>query len=323
MYVIFVLKNICVGGIGMKERIKRHWQKLVIGILVILLVLVSLQLYDLSQTVSELKANYSNSINNLHNNINSIYDNVDEKLKEQASLLSYVDFAYGEFDRKTNKVPVTIKVIPKLITDDMQLSIKVGKDNIIFVREGNEFTAEFEVYIFTPGDNRCPVLNIKSGDEIKTELLEGVEVYDLRYRFIPSVYTSVYDVSASFSEGNLVLNGNYNVYCETVDSLNTENCFENMYITYELNGKEIKREQITEGVSGNSYDGSVNEAIKVKNGDCVSMYTFIEDIEGYNMKKEISRFNIKNDSVIEELFGDEQSGKEIIYEKSGKIIYQN
>ena len=307
----------------MKENIKRHWQKLVIGILTIFLVIISLQLYDLSQTVSDLKSNYSNNINNLHNNINSIYNNVDEKLKEQASLLSYVDFEYGIFNSKTNKVPITIKVIPKVITDDMQLSMKVGKDNIIFVRNGNEFSAEFEVYIFTPGDNRYPVLNIKSGDEIKTELLEGVEVCDIRYKFIPSVYTSVYDISASFSEGNLVLNGNYNVYCETVDSLNTENCFEKMYITYELNGKEIKREEITDGITGNSFDGSVNESIKVKNGDCISMYTFIEDIEGYNIKKEISRFNIKNNSVTDELFGDEHSGKEFIYDKNGKNIYQN
>lgn len=307
----------------MKDKLKRHWQKLVIGILAIFLVIISLQLYDLSQTVSDLKTNYSNSINNLHNNINSIYDNVDEKLKEQASLLSYVDFAYGEFNSKTNKVPVTIKVIPKVITDDTELSMQVGNDNIIFLRNGNEFSAEFEVDIFTPDKNSYPVLNIKSGDEIKTELLEGVEVCDLRYRFIPSVYTSVYNISTSFSEGDLVLNGDYNVYCETVDTLDTENCFEKMYIIYELNGKEIKKEEITDGITGNSYDGSVNETIKVKNGDCISMYTFIEDIEGYNIKKEISRFNIKDNSVTDELFGDEQSGEEIIYEKSGKIIYQN
>lgn len=307
----------------MKEKFKRHWQKLVIGILTIFLVIISLQLYDLSQTVADLKTNYSNSVNNLHNNINSIYDNVDEKLKEQASLLSYVDFEYGDFNSKTNKVPITIKVAPKVITDDTQLSMKVGNDNIIFVRNGNEFSAEFEVYIFTPGDNRYPVLNIKSGNEIKTELLEGVEVCDLRYKYIPCVYTSVYDISTSFSEGDLVLNGNYNVYCETVDTLNTENCFEKMYVTYELNGKEIKREQITEGIAGDSYDGSVNETIKVKDGDYISMYTFIEDIEGYNIKKEISRFNIKDNSVTDELFDYEQSGKEIIYEKNGKIIYQH
>lgn len=307
----------------MKDKLKRHWQKLVIGILAIFLVIISLQLYDLSQTVSDLKTNYSNSINNLHNNINSIYDNVDEKLKEQASLLSYMDLAYGEFNSKTNKVPVTIKVIPKVITDDTELSMQVGNDNIIFLRNGNEFSAEFEVDIFTPDENSYPVLNIKSVNQIKTELLEGVEIYNLRYKYIPCVYTSVYNISTSFSEGNLVLNGDYNVYCETVDTLNTENCFEKMYITYELNGKEIKKEEITNGITGNSYDGSVNETIKVKNGDCISIYAFIEDIEGYNIKKEISRFNIKDNSVTDELFGDEQSGKEIIYEKSGKIIYQN
>lgn len=307
----------------MKERIKRHWQKLVIGVLTILLVIFSLQLYDLSQTVSDLKTDYINSINNLHNNINSIYHNVDEKLKEQASLLSYVDFEYGDFNSKTNKVPITIKVVPKVIADDTRLSMQVGEDNIIFVRNGNEFSAEFEVYIFTSGDNRYPVLNIESGDELKTELLEGVEVCDLRYKYIPCVYTSAYDISSSVSEGNLVIKGNYNVYCETVDILNTENCFDKMYVTYELNGKEIKREQIIEGIAGNSYDGSVNETIKVKNGDCISVYAFIEDIEGYNIKKEISRFNIKDNSVTEELFEDDGAGKEIIYDKNGKIIYQH
>lgn len=38
----------------MKEKLKRHWQKLAVGVLTILLVFASLQIYDLSENIKNL-----------------------------------------------------------------------------------------------------------------------------------------------------------------------------------------------------------------------------------------------------------------------------
>ncbi len=300
----------------MKEKLKRHWQKLAVGVLTILLVFASLQIYDLSENIKNLKTYYSNQYNSLNENINEIYNNVDEKLKEQASLLSLVNCEYGEFNSETNKVSVTLKVIPKVITDDMELSTQIGENTVNFVRKGNEFIAECDVDIFAFGED-YPMLNIKAGNEIKTELLEAVEVYNLRYNYIPTVYSSC-SISTGFSEGKLKLDGSYDVWLESPDG-DSDIDFNKMYIIFELNGKEIQRTEVKDSLSENSYYGSVNQTLKFKKGDRLSLYALVEDIDGYTIKREITEYSLSDDEFVEELYSSE--GGEVIA-KNGKVLYQ-
>lgn len=300
----------------MKEKLKRHWQKLAVGVLTILLVFTSLQIYDLSENIKNLKTYYSNQYNSLNENINEIYNNVDEKLKEQVSLLSLVNCEYGEFNSETNKVPVTLKVIPKVITDDMELSTQIGENTVNFVRKGNEFIAECDVDIFAFGED-YPMLNIKAGNEIKTELLEGVEVYNLRYNYIPTVYSSC-SISTGFSEGKLKLGGSYDVWLESPDG-DSDIDFNKMYIIFELNGKEIQRTEVKDSLSENSYYGSVNQTLKFEKGDVLSLYALVEDIDGYTIKREITEYSLSDDEFVEELYSSE--GGEVIT-KNGKVLYQ-
>ena len=65
---------------------------------------------------------------------------LDEKLKKEASLLSSVDYSLGELNTETHTVPVTLKVVPKSLTDDMQLSVKIGSETVALERNGNEFS---------------------------------------------------------------------------------------------------------------------------------------------------------------------------------------
>ena len=300
----------------MKEKLKRHWQKLAVGVLAILLVLASLQIYDLSENVKNLKIYYSNQYNSLNEDINAIYNNVDAKLKEQASLLSFVECEYGDFNSKTNKVPITLKVIPKVITDDMELSTQIGENTVKFVRKGNEFIAECEVDIFAFGED-YPILNIKAGNEIKTEILEGVEVYNLRYNYIPTVYSSC-SISTNFSDGKLKLDGSYDVWLESPDG-NSDMDFNKMYIIFELNGKEIHRTDIKDSLGENSYYGSVNQTLNFKKGDVLSLYALVEDIDGYTIKREMTNYSLSDDEFVEELYSSE--GGEVI-SKNGKVLYQ-
>ena len=300
----------------MKEKLKRHWQKLAVGVLTILLVLASLQIYDLSENVKNLKIYYSNQYNSLNEDINAIYNNVDAKLKEKASLLSFVECEYGDFNSKTNKVPITLKVIPKVITDDMELSTQIGENTVKFVRKGNEFIVECEVDIFAFGED-YPILNIKAGNEIKTEILEDVEVYNLRYNYIPTVYSSC-SISTNFSDGKLKLDGSYDVWLESPDG-NSDIDFNKMYIIFELNGKEIQRTDIKDSLGENSYYGSVNQTLNFKKGDVLSLYALVEDIDGYTIKREMTNYSLSDDEFVEELYSDE--GGEVI-SKNGKVLYQ-
>lgn len=304
----------------MIERIKRHWNKITIGVLIILFILSSLYIYDLTETVDSLKNSYSDQINNMNQEINSIYDNVDEKLKRQSSLLTSVDIEYGELD-KNNKVPVTIKVIPKVIYDNIELFTQIGKKTVLFKREGNMFLADFNVDVFAENDDLFPVLTIKTADSIKTEVLEGIEVYNLRYRYVPSIYSD-YSVSATLTKKGIKLEGGYNICCES-PSGNENISVKRMCVFYEVNGKEVEREDVTSGFLNNIYFGDVRKNINLKDGDSLSVWVLVEGIEDYNIKNEIARYKLEN-GAIEEIFGDveEQLG-ETISDKSGNIIYQN
>ena len=121
----------------------------------------------------------------MQSNIDSIYSNVDEQLKQEASLLSSVDYILGELNKEDHTVPVTLKVVPKSLTDDMKLSVKVGNEIFDFERNGNEFTATFSINMFISYED-YPMLNIDAGGTTKTELLESADMYTDRIRIFYS-----------------------------------------------------------------------------------------------------------------------------------------
>ena len=300
----------------MKDKIQRHWQKLAIGVLAILLVLASLQIYELSVRITDLQSNYTNSINSLSDEINSIYNNVDEKLKEQASLLSFVECEYGKLDSKNNTVDVTIRVVPKVVTDDMELSTKIGKDNIGFVRKGNEFIAKADVDVFVTGDE-FPILNLKTSDETKTELLTDVDVYNLRYSYIDSVYSDS-SLSAFFDKGALRLEGNISFYCESPNG--DENPVKSVHIVQEINGKEIENKDVTNEMHYGNYDEFYDKTYKdISEGDMLNIYAVVNDSRGYIHKVGIiSVEGVSGFSEPQQCYSD---GAESIYDKDGNLLY--
>ena len=118
-----------------------NW-KIIGGALMVFLLLFCLaKIAELSNEISNLNSQisgYQNQVNNMRNEINAIYDNVDEKLKKEASLLSSVDYTLGELNTETHMIPVTLKVVPKNITDDMKLSVRIGSETVALERKENE-----------------------------------------------------------------------------------------------------------------------------------------------------------------------------------------
>ena len=76
--------------------------------------------------------------------VNEIYQNVDEKLREEASLLSSVEAEYGEFHPEDYTIDVTVKLVPKLISDDMKVQVSINGRSQELSRTGNDLTGTFE-----------------------------------------------------------------------------------------------------------------------------------------------------------------------------------
>ena len=86
------------GAVMEEKKNKVNW-RVVLGIaLVVVLVLGYIKISELTNEISNLKgqiAYWQTEGNNIRNEISSIYNNVDERLKQQASLISSVTYDLG------------------------------------------------------------------------------------------------------------------------------------------------------------------------------------------------------------------------------------
>ena len=96
---------------------------------------------SLSEDVERLKRDYVMEDDILREQINSIYRNVEEQRKKEASILTESTFSLGELDTKTQKVPVTIQIMPKEIHEDMQMKVELDGEQAEFEKNGSFYEA--------------------------------------------------------------------------------------------------------------------------------------------------------------------------------------
>jgi len=260
-------------------------------------------------------ANYQNQVNYLRNDINAIYDNVDEKLKKEASLLSSVDYTLGELNTETHTVPVTLKVVPKSLTDDMLLSVKVGSETIALERNGNEFSATLAVNMFIDYDE-YPMLNIVSGETTKTEKLEDVEVSRLFTLYLPYVYAHL-ESSDVLKNGKLAIDGNL-MFDEKPVASNSNVTITKIELITVKNEQEIDRKDITSNVTTQSYHIPVNVSYDAKYGDKFCIYVLAKDSLGYTHKTLAYFWNDLDEHTHNTITA--VDGSLEIYDKNGNLL---
>ena len=285
----------------------------IIVIVLGMLIFCICKICSMSEDIAELKnsvANYQGQINRLNHNIDSIYDNVDNLLKKQASLVSSVDYTLGELDTEALTAPLTLNIVPKTLTADTRLSVRIGDTSTDLTRDGNVFTAIIPVGLFL-GDEQYPILSIICGDEIKTEKLDCVFISNFHYDYLPSVYAHIspfYD----YSQGKLKIES------ELYISVNSEGPTKltKMELITELNGKEIERQDITSYLR-EDYHIAYNKTYSANEGDELVIYVLAEDSLGFIHKTRALYWMQKDGTVHEETVSDK--GGEI-YDKSGNLL---
>lgn len=303
----------------MEENKKKFDWKLAGFVAVFLMLIFCLaKIYELENQISNLSSQisgYQYQVNNMRYEINSIYDNIDEKLKKEASLLSSVDYSLGELNTETHMVSVTLKVVPKTLTDDMQLSVKVSSETVALDRNGNEFSATFPVNMFVAYDE-YPMLNIVSGETTKTEKLEDVEVSNLFTRYLPNTYASL-ETSEALKNGKLSIDGilRFDEKPVAPDSDITVTKIEMITVK---NDQEIDHRDITANAESSAYHVPVNLSYDAKYGDKFCIYVLAKDSLGYTHKTLVFFWNDldeNTDSAISAVDGSEQ-----IYDQNGNLL---
>ncbi len=300
----------------MEENKKRfNWKIFIIivmaGVLVFCLFKINL-LSNYKERLESRLSNISAELNMLRNEINSIYYNVDEQLKEANGLLSGVDFSIGAFNEDNGSVAVNFAVVPKVITDDMKISIAVDGKTAVLTKNGSEFIGTIDVGLFVEYDKR-PLLTIETSDGSKTEYLEGIDISYLFYSYLPSLYAEKSE-STMLSDGKLHVDLGFSV--KPSDASVT---FTSFTLVEEVNGKEVAHKDITSEVG--KYDKNYNirlvEDFEVSQNDELMVYVIAEDSLGYIHKTLVHYYyEPANGATMETVFGGE-----CIYDSEGDLLY--
>lgn len=293
--------------------------RIIILLLAVLLVVGAIKIGTLTDDVKKLKSQNSNldsEIQMLRNEINSIYNNVDKQLKEEASLISGVDYTIGNPSEDMKSIQLSLTVVPKMISDDMELSVTIDGNSASLTRNGNEFTGTIDVGLFIEYD-QWPLLSIKTSESTKTEYLDGVDVSYLFSNHLPKLEADM-TASSKLSNGKLQVEAGFRIASHLAYG-NAPITFKSFTLIEEVNGKEISKQDITDEVrkSGQNYNTRYIKSFEVSPEDELKVYVIAEDSLGY-IHKTLAHYWVEseNGAQAETVFGGET-----IFDKDGNMLY--
>ena len=274
----------------------------------------------LESRVSQLDYLLDRQYDRIMSDVNAIYQNVDEKLREEASLLSLVEAEYGEFHPEDYTIDVTVKLVPKLISDDMKVQVSINGRSEQLSRTGNDFTGTIPVDIYNVGEQMLMTIETAAGTQ--TQYLSEIQVEYLWGGVIPSLYYCDISGDETFEDGIYTLNGHLDINCSPVSDT-PDVKFEKFVLVTELNGKEINKEDITEEVLNyESYPHGVywrseyNMECEAVEGDELGIYLEATDSLGY-----LHRMLLHHWKVLDGATAEAVDGSEYIYDPNGNQIF--
>ena len=305
----------------MKDKeIKDKALYIIILIMAVMLIVCFMRIDSLSGEIDNLRYDYLSEDDMLRDQMNSIYKNVDEQLKKQASLITESTFTLGELDTKTQTVPVTIQIVPKEIHEDMQIKVELDGKQADFVKNGNFYEATIPAGLFLT-DEPYPMVSIFSEGIAKTEKLEEIWLGELWGKWFPLLRAEDTTGRSSFKNGKLVFDTQTLIEWEYSGNTPVIS-FENFAIVTEINGKEVKRVDVTDKVKNAEgfAEGVValefTDVYEVVEGDAVSVYVVAEDSFGYIHKALAHYWKKCGGATAETVYGGES-----VYDKQGNMIY--
>ena len=303
----------------MEKTIKR--QRIVILILVFALGVCFFLLQDLKANFETTSSGLNSQIQGLRNEINGIYGNVNEMLEKKASLLTSFDYLYGDLDEKAMKVPVSVKITPKSVSESTILTLDLGDKKIPMKKgEGTEFTAEFLSDLFLSNQEGNVKLIITNGGTSETEKLDWY-ISSLHSAYLPYLVSYfAFDKTTFTAENGLSVSGDIISMSDDEDIKKAKN----IKFIYKLNGQVIEEEEFipTENKKLDMID--ISKVIpEAKEGDVFELLQEAEDQYGFIHRCTIKKLtcSLPDEEGMSETEEAVKEG-EIILDKDGNILYQ-
>ena len=297
---------------------KIRTRNVIIALLAVMLIFNFIALFNLNNKLDNLNNNLNNGIQTAITNINSLRSEVNsikEEKEKQASLITSFDYEYGELDENKMTVPVTVKIVPKSISESDVLMLELGSKRIVMKKDSasSVFTAEFETGIFENKDESNIRLIITNDGASKTEELDW-SMRSLYADYLPSA-------AAYFAFSDITCNEQYGIKVEgnIVSVIDDEEgkSFSSIKAVYKVNGQVVAEEDI----AGEKML-SVNKTFPGYGaGDTFELYLVAVDDEfGFTQERVLKRvqFGADGETIEETELADEET---VIKDKEGKIVY--
>ena len=274
----------------------------------------------LESRVSRLDFLVENQYDRIMSDVNAIYQNVDEKLREEVSLLSLVEAEYGEFDLENHTIDVKVKLVPKLISEEMKVQVSINGRTVELSQTGNNFVGTIPVDIYNVGEQMLMTIETAAGTQ--TQYLSEIQVEYLWGDIIPSLYYSDISGQGTFSDGKYTLKGHIKINCSpTADTPDVK--FERFILVTELNSIQINEEDITSDVlnyegypHGDYWRSEYNMECEAVEGDELGIYLEATDSLGY-----LHRMLLHHWKVLDGATAEAVDGSEYIYDPNGNQIF--
>lgn len=300
---------------------KNKKQELLILILVIALMVAFAKINALESDIRLLKRDLSNNVSNLETRVNSIYENVDTFLKQEASLLSGVEYQYGALDPDTQQVDILLKILPKEVTDDTVLRVSFGDTVSQLERTGNAFEGSIPVSLFVQEEQL--LLTVVTPEGERTEYLQQVHIAEQFPLYVPRFHRNALSGKTTYHpSGKYEIDGTLDLAFTNADK-NADARFVSFALITERNGEEIEHEDITEAVlnSGTYSYGAwtlegYQKSYEVTQGDELALYIQAEDSLGYIHRSMIHFWKQQNYATAEARYSGER-----IYDREGNLLF--
>ncbi len=266
-------------------------RRIILGVIIALQVVILISLYFIHNKVERLQiANTSNFIHRELNNLSNDFIRLENKMDEDASLLSDSYLEMGQMDVKSLTYPLTFCVVPKAYTENSKVYLSLNDERLELKRAGDVFKATIDAD--AKASYQPTAITIENDGVLQNQKLsrrDKLEVREYFYTVFPDIETN-FSGSISYgdfsSKGTCLIryNNDYivNVSSDMADKFERQVFnVEGVKLIVELNDRQIETYDVPvlEQVDGHTdYLINLDQSYELKKGDTLKM-TIVANVE--------------------------------------------
>lgn len=273
---------------------------ILLGVLIVTQFYSLVKINSLESQVENYRHMLYSTEDDLSRKINSIYDNVDQRLKEDESLLNKAWLELGTIDTEALTVPIRFTIEPKIIEDDTSIYLDFDGEKIELERKGLEFTASKD-FIIT--DRVDPKIVIQSNGVKKIEENENLKLSSLRNEIFPYIHAR-FSGKSSYIGDSYRMDGDLDVDYKLS---NQNNPFIELVYVVKVDGKTIKESPLSqdERKASNFNKLKIEDNYPLEDGQILTLNIVALDSLGFSHEYLFTSFeagsNMQREPYLEKL----------------------